>query len=188
MKHPLLHLTEQCPLIAAVKDEEGLCKALEHDCKIIFLLYGDIVNITGIVHRIHEVGKIAVVHLDLISGLSTKEVAVDFLHQQVGANGIISTKHNLIRRGKELGMLTVLRVFVLDSMSLKNVEKSNQFAKPDLIEILPGVMPKIVKQLKSTVCVPIICGGLIADKEDVMDALGAGAIAVSTTNPSIWSL
>ena len=41
-----------------------------------------------------------------------------------------------------------------------------------------------VRQLVSAV----IAGGLIADKEDVMGALEAGAVAVSSTNPGVWEL
>ncbi|MEG2499451.1 MAG: glycerol-3-phosphate responsive antiterminator, partial [Oscillospiraceae bacterium] len=32
----------------------------------------------------------------------------------------------------------------------------------------------------------IIAGGLITDKEDVMNALSAGAVAVSSTNSAVW--
>ena len=35
---------------------------------------------------------------------------------------------------------------------------------------------------------PVIAGGLITDKEDVTGALGAGAVAVSTTNPAVWAM
>lgn len=47
-------------------------------------------------------------------------------------------------------------------------------------------MPKIIKKLCSTVNVPIIAGGLISDKEDVMNALNAGAVAISVTNQRVW--
>lgn len=33
---------------------------------------------------------------------------------------------------------------------------------------------------------PVLAGGLIADKEDVMAALRAGAMAISTTNQQVW--
>lgn len=36
------------------------------------------------------------------------------------------------------------------------------------------MMPKILKQICKTSKVPVIAGGLISDKEDVMGALGAG--------------
>ncbi|NLM61842.1 MAG: glycerol-3-phosphate responsive antiterminator, partial [Clostridiales bacterium] len=33
---------------------------------------------------------------------------------------------------------------------------------------------------------PIIAGGLISDKEDIITALAAGAIAISSTNHDVW--
>ena len=49
-------------------------------------------------------------------------------------------------------------------------------------------MPKIIRRVVQAVGKPVIAGGLISDKEDVTGALGAGAVAVSTTNPSVWAM
>lgn len=57
-----------------------------------------------------------------------------------------------------------------------------------MIEILPGLMPKIIRRISRLVKVPVIAGGLISEKEDVVAALAAGATAVSTTNPSVWEM
>lgn len=56
------------------------------------------------------------------------------------------------------------------------------------MEVLPGLMPKIIRQLCRTTGKPVIAGGLISDKEDVTGALGAGAVAVSSTNPAVWAM
>lgn len=53
--------------------------------------------------------KMAVGHVDLIGGLSSREIAVDFIKNNTEADGIISTKPALIRRGKELSLFTVMR-------------------------------------------------------------------------------
>lgn len=73
-------------------------------------------------------------------------------------------------------------------MSYENIVKQIANAKPDMLEILPGVMPKIIRRLSKTVKVPVIAGGLILDREDVMNALSAGAISVSSTNPEVWKM
>ena len=140
--------------------------------------------------RIHQAGKIAMAHIDLITGLSSKEVSVDYICKNIHADGIISTKASMINRAKKLGMYTVLRFFLIDSMAIKNIENlENQHEQlPDVVEVLPGLMPKILKQICKTSKVPVIAGGLISDKEDVMGALGAGAAAVSTTNQKVWEL
>ncbi len=180
------------PIIAAVKDDKGLDTALTEDVEIIFVLYGDICTIPGIVHRIKEAGKVAMVHVDLITGLNNSEdVCLDFIKNSTEADGIITTKSNLIAHARELGLNTVLRYFILDSMALQNIEKQAQGSgvKPDIIEFLPGiVLPKMIRRINKVSRVPIIAGGLIADKEDVVNALDAGAMAISSTNENVWGL
>ena len=187
MEYNLYHAIEACPVIAAVKDEEGLRLVTQLDNRVVFVLAGDLLSIGDIIRRLREAGKMVIVHIDLIQGLAGKEIAVDFLKAQ-GAHGIITTKPTLVKRGRELDMCTILRFFVLDSMSLKNMEKSARECRPDLIEILPGVMPKVIAAIHERQSIPLICGGLIMDKGDVMDALKAGAMAISTSNPQLWSI
>ena len=180
------------PIIAAVKDDEGLRTALTEDVEIIFVLYGDICTIPRIVSEIKKADKVAMVHVDLITGLNnSKEVCLDFIKNNTEADGIITTKSNLISHARELELNTVLRYFILDSLALQNIEKQARTPgiKPDLIEFLPGiVLPKMIRRINKVSRVPIIAGGLIADKEDVMNALDAGALAISTTNPDVWGL
>lgn len=183
---------ESNPIIAAVKDDNGLEVALTEDIEIIFVLYGDICSIPTIVDKIKKAGKVAMVHVDLITGLNnSKDVCLDFIKNNTKADGIITTKSNLIQHARELELNTVLRYFILDSLALQNIEKQARSPgiKPDIIEFLPGiVLPKMIKRINKVSRVPIIAGGLIADKEDVMNALDAGALAISTTNHDVWEL
>ena len=184
----LLELLAAGPVIAAVKDQEGLAQALASDVSVLFLLYGDILTIRDTVARVREAGKLAFVHLDLIEGLANREISADFIARSTAADGVISTKPALTRRARELGLVAIQRIFLLDSMALKNVERHFSRESADLVEVLPGLMPKIIRQLCRTTGRPIIAGGLITDKEDVTGALGAGAVAVSSTNPAVWSM
>lgn len=177
---------EECPIIAAIKDMDGLNRCLESESNIIFVLFGDICNIAHIVDTIKKTGRIVIVHIDLINGLSSKEISVDFIKNNTNADGIISTKIALIKKAKELGLYTVLRFFIIDSMAFENIKKQSEVVKPDFIEILPGVMPKVIEKIKNISSVPIIAGGLIADKDDVMAALSGGAVSISTTNHEVW--
>ena len=183
---------EMNPIIAAVKDDEGLDKALHEDVEIIFVLYGDICTISDITRKIKKADKVAMVHVDLITGLNnSKDVCLDFIKHNTQADGIITTKSNLIPHAKELELNTVLRYFILDSLALQNIEKQARSSgiKPDIIEFLPGIiLPKMIKRINKVSRVPIIAGGLIADREDVMNALDAGAMAISTTNVDVWGL
>ena len=56
---------------------------------------------------------------------------------------------------------------------------------PHFIEIVPGVIPKIVKKFAAGP-VPIIAGGLIETRQEVTAALSSGALAISTGCKDLW--
>ena len=151
----------------------------------LFVLYGEICKIGESGGRLKKAGKVVIIHLGRITGLSSKEVAVDFLKQVTHADGIISTKPAIIRKAREEEMFAIMRFFVIDSIAFESIEKQTENVRPDMIEVLPGVMPKIIKKICRQSRVPVIAGGLIADKEDIMGALGAGAISISTPNQKV---
>lgn len=186
-KNDLLELLADGPVIAAVKDEAGLTAALGSDVSVLFLLYGDILSLAETVKRAHGAGKTVFVHLDLIEGLSAKEIIVDFIAGSTAADGVISTKTALTRRARERGLVSIQRFFLLDSMAFQNIER-HAVQDSDLIEVLPGLMPKMIRRVARVTGKPVIAGGLISDKEDVTAALGAGAVAVSSSNPEVWKM
>lgn len=188
MEHILKEKLEDCPVVAAVRDEKGLDQALDSECGVIFILFGDLLNIEEVIRRVKEAGKLAMVHMDLIGGLGAKDVSVDFIRQNTKADGIITTKPQLIKHAKEVGLLTILRLFLLDSMAYENIGRQCAACHPDCIEVLPGVLPKVIRRICKQERTPVIAGGLMADKEDIMTALQAGAISVSATNPELWFL
>ena len=190
MGREFVEAIEAAPIVAAVKDDSGLEMSLTSDVDAVFILYGDICTISDIVAKVKDSGKIAMVHMDLINGLSPRDISTDFIRKYTRADGIITTKSNLITHAKEIGLATVLRHFVLDSMALINIERQSHTGResqPDMIEILPGIIiPKMIRKICSMSRVPVICGGLIQDKEDVMHALASGATAISTTSSEVW--
>ena len=180
VKHYFYQALEENPIIAAIKnmDDLELCCSLE-EIRVVFV---------RIVKRLKDAGKIAIVHVDLIVGLSSKEIVVDFIKMSTEADGIISTKVPLIRRGNELNFITVQRCFLLDSMAYENLRQQQHQVKPDYIEVLPGIMPQVISKMCKVSKAPIIAGGLISEKESVMSAISAGAMAVSSTNHEVWKL
>lgn len=185
MKKAFREALENSPVIAAIKDEEGLKKCLTSESQVVFILYGDILTIPQIVQTVKSSGKLAMVHIDLIAGLSNKEVSVDYLKKYTLADGIITTRPNLINHAKDIGFYTILRFFLIDSMAYENIERQVKFTKPDVIEVLPA-MAKIVSKICAISPTPVIAGGLVSDKEDVITLLQAGVTSVSTTTKSLW--
>ncbi len=182
----VVELLEASPVIAAIKDEKGLTRCFASECQVVFILYGSVCSIGAIVEQVKAHQKTAIVHVDLIAGLSAKEVAVDFIRQHTRADGIISTKPLLVKRAMELGLVGILRTFLIDSMARSTIKKQVEAYHPNLVEILPGVMPGILKEIRGNTRIPMIASGLISSKRDVMAALQAGADAISTTKEELW--
>ena len=179
---------EDCPVIAAARDLEGLAHCCQSESGIVFILFGDVCTISEIVDHVKSAGKLAFVHMDLVNGLSSREISVDYIRKETNTDGILSTKQPRLRRGKELGLYNVDRFFVIDSAAYENVEKCTKAIRPDCVELMPGVMPKVIRQMAETLSVPVIAGGLISDKEDIIAALDAGAASISTTKEELWFL
>ena len=110
---------------------------------------------------------------------------MEFL-KRMDADGILTTKTNMIRPAKEAGLITVQRFFILDSHSVDTALDSIRIAKPDVVEIMPGVVVKKIKEFADKVNTPILVGGLLEFKEEVDAAIEAGATAVSTADRILW--
>lgn len=174
------------PILAAVKNEDDLRMSRSLKCKIIYVLYGDICNIKSIIETVHGMGKYAIVHIDLINGFSSKDICVDYMQQHAGADGIISTKPHLIKRARELGLFSVQRFWVMDAITYYNVAKYVKNAQPDIVDLMPAGLNKAIRYLNQEIDKPMMASGLVLDKEDVRNALDAGAIALSTANKDLW--
>ena len=82
------------PIIAAINNDKLLLEAEKCEIDVVFVLYGTILTLPGIVERLKAKDKTVIVHADLITGLSSKEVAVDYIATNTKADGIISTQAN----------------------------------------------------------------------------------------------
>lgn len=176
------------PIIAGVKDMSNLDDALKSDCEIIFLLCGTIFDLKETVNKARKVGKLIFIHVDLLDGFSKDATALKYISSEIRPDGIISTKNNLLKVAKSLGLLTVQRVFIIDSLSIETAVKASQMINPDAIEIMPGIMPRIIKKLSNNLEVPVIVGGLVSEESDVKIALECGALGVSTSSKEIWGM
>ena len=150
------------------------------------VLSADLLTVAQRVAQAHEKGKLLLVHMDLAEGIGKDRTGIRYL-AQCGADGIISTRAQIIRMAKEQNLLTVQRFFALDSKGMESIEDMLRSSSPDLMEIMPGVIAKAITRFSSG-NVPVIAGGLIQTKQEVTEALGSGAAAVSTGCEALWYL
>ena len=182
-----VRLLEENPIIAAVKNEEELKLALNSEVQVIFVLFGDILEIKSISKKIDSSNKVGIIHIDLVEGITGKEAAIKYLKKETKFKGVISTKPQVVKYAKSYGLLGIQRVFVFDTRSLNNAIK-HLGAECDAIEVLPGIIPKVIRKLSEKSNKPIVSGGLIETKEEVITALKSGATCVSTTRKEIWTM
>ena len=153
---------------------------------VIFLLYSSIMNLESYIKKAHEAGKKIFIHMDFVEGVGKDRAGMEFL-KSIEADGILTTKTNMIRPAKDCGLITVQRFFIVDSHSVDTAVESIRIAKPDVVEIMPGVVEKKIKEFAQKVSMEILTGGLIEFKSDVDMAINAGATAVSTASRELWN-
>jgi glycerol uptake operon antiterminator len=176
------------PIIADVRDESDLDTALESGVNIVFILKADIFNIVAMVERIRRRGKEAFVHLDFLEGLGKDHKAIDYIAENIKPDGIITTSSSHVKYAKQKGLFTIQRFFMVDSLSYETTIKTVGSVCPDMVEIMPGVIPGVLGRLNEVVKIPVIAGGLVTSKDDIIQILKAGAIGVSTARKELWLL
>ena len=176
------------PVIASVRTCEAAEIASKSSVAAIFILGGSILTLPEIVKRAHADGKYAFVHIDLAEGLGRDDAAVEWCARNLHADGLISTRPQLLRKASESGMVTIQRLFLMDSSSFEHGKKLLKNTPPDMAEVLPGIAPKAVHQLCEALNKPVIAGGMITEKNEIIAALDAGALAVSVSDEKLWNL
>ncbi|MEN3183760.1 MAG: glycerol-3-phosphate responsive antiterminator, partial [Atribacterota bacterium] len=64
-----------------------------------------------------------------------------------------------------------------------------QEVKPTAVEVLPGIIfPRIRSCIPLDGFPPVICGGFIRKRKEVLDILKSGALAVSTSAKELWKI
>lgn len=173
------------PVVAALMDKNW-STAMASSAEIIFLFKASIMTLNDRVAEAHSKNKKLLVHADLIDGISKDKAGLEYL-KTLGVDGIISTRNQLIHFAKEIGLFTVQRLFIIDSMSVKTIQDSVDFAKPDIIELMPAFVSKVIKNFTAG-DIPVIAGGLISTKEEVLQVLEYGVISVSTSESTLWDI
>lgn len=181
MNKQFLDELKKNPIIPAIRTTKDLEHALKSKSKVVFLLNSDILEFSKEISVLKKAGKYVFIHTDLINGLSTSPFSIEYINKVSAPYGILTTKRPLITKAKALNLLSILRVFALDSTSITSAIKLIKDTSPDAVEVLPGTSTKAVKLLKSQVATPIITGGLVDTKEEVEKALKAGAAGISTS-------
>ncbi|WP_255822163.1 glycerol-3-phosphate responsive antiterminator [Halobacillus shinanisalinarum] len=171
------------PAIKHMKEFESL---LESTSEYIILLDTRLGLLKKIVNAGQKAGKKVLIHVDLVQGLKADDYGMEFLGREVKPDGVISTRSTVIQRAKKYELITVQRLFLIDSQAIEHNVQIIKKAQPDYVEVLPGILPGMIQEVKDRLGVPVIAGGLIRTMEEVDEAIQSGASAVTTSRTELW--
>lgn len=172
---------------AAVRTSEDLDVAIKSKSEVIFLLKSDILTLEEKIKKIHDAKMKICVHVDFMEGIGKDRSGINYI-KNLGVDYISSTRTNIIRMGKDAGIKTIQRFFIIDSHSVSTAVDTIKQSKPDIVEVMPGVVTKKLAEISDLIDVPVIVGGLVETEDEVIDAIKAGAILVSSGRRELWEL
>ncbi|WP_027963722.1 glycerol-3-phosphate responsive antiterminator [Halalkalibacillus halophilus] len=180
-----MNLQEQkiLPAIKSMKDFERMLKS---NYKYGVFLELHISQVKPVMKLANQHNKKMFLHVDLIQGLKNDEYAAEYLCQEVKPYGLVSTKASVILIAKKKGIKAIQRIFILDSNALQRSVAQVKKTQPDYIEILPGLVPKIIQEIHEETKTEVFAGGLIDTPNEVNQALIAGATAITTSDINLW--
>lgn len=173
-------------IIPAARTIKQFDEVVKSDFDYIVLLEVHLSHLKALKQEADRHGKKLIIHADLIHGLKTDNFAADFLCNDIRPTGIISTRSNMILKAKSRGILAIQRVFLIDTIALEKSYSLLKQSAPDFIELLPGVIPDMIDEVYKQTGIPVITGGLIRTKEQMDAAFAAGAVAITTSNKTLW--
>jgi glycerol uptake operon antiterminator len=173
------------PCCAAIVDGARLPIALASRAPAIFVLRGNGLDLADLVRRVHDAGKLVAVHLDLVDGLKADHWGVVWLARS-GVDAVITSHGQLMQVIRNEGVTAIHRLLLSRREHLENALGALERSRPDIVEILPGVILPAVVGMLPRLSTPMLAGGFIRTPSDARAALKAGAIGVTTSSEALW--
>lgn len=175
------------PCCAAIVDGARLEAALASRAQVVFVLRGNGLELNTLVQRVHDAGKLIAVHLDLVDGLKADHWGVSWL-ARTGVDAVITSHGQLASVIRNEGATAIHRLLLSRREHLDTAVAALARSRPDIVEILPGVILPAITKLLPPLQIPMLAGGFIRTPFDARAALGAGAIGVTTSSEALWDM
>lgn len=177
------------PIIASIINPDTLEIALAAPTRTLYLMIGNPLTLPDYLKRAQDRGKLCIVNMDFLEGLTRDRSAVEFLAIH-GAAGIVSTRMETLKAAQGIGLKTVQRTFAIDHAAVTVTQKSLAAFQPDAVEVLPAIIaPRVGRHFRAVHPeLVIVAGGLIESVKEIEDILAGGVNAISTSDPRLWMI
>lgn len=173
-------------IIPALRRSEDISHLVESTASKVFLMFGELSLLPRSVQQLKKLGKKVYLHCDLMKGLSHDKEALTYIADHIQPAGIITTKGHMIKHAKSLGLEAILHLFIIDTNALTTGIEKITSTKPHGIEIMPGLMPDVVREIHKHTSAPLYVGGLVKTHEQAAALLDAGATGVVSGHTPLW--
>ncbi|WP_018905704.1 glycerol-3-phosphate responsive antiterminator [Variovorax paradoxus] len=175
------------PIIATLYGTEQIDAFLDSPSEIAIVANVELRKLHAVVGTVTRADKIVIVNIDSCEGISPDKGGVEYL-AEIGTTGLVSTRVATIQRANRAGLMTMQKVFVTDRSTWPRSVKAVEQSDPNLVQLMPAPMLPHIAMKERNALPPIIASGFVSTPHDVRSALGAGAVAVSTSDAFIWGL
>ena len=126
------------------------------------------------------------INVDLVGGVSADASALRFLSGRI--EGVISTHRHVIELARETDLLTIHRLFAIDSGAVELGGGEADPARTTSLRRNPPALayPKVAPAYPELLKRPVLAGGLLKSLEDISSILAGGVAAVSTSHQKLW--
>lgn len=172
-------------IIPSVRELRYLSLACKTTSPLVLLTNTNIGNLKSQVAYVHKHHKKACVQLEMIDGLANNQTAIRLLKQLFKVDAISTTNIMSANAAKKIGIYSIFRFFLIDSVSLSRsltILKNSQF---DAIELLPSYCSIVFYPQIHDVVRPnttFIAGGFIRTQRQIDEMFQHGINAVSTSD------
>ncbi len=170
------------PVIPVITSMKGLEAFLLTPLKVFILQDVHINHLKDMVNLAHEYQREVIVHIELIQGLANDEFGAQFLIQQIHVDGVISSKPKIIEMTLKNHCLGILRLFIMDSKSIKRSLQIVESVKPDVVEFLPALIYEIFPSFIKDIQAEVWAGGLVQNETQIQAILKTGVKRITLSN------
>src|SRR5699024_6349144 len=134
-------------VLPAVRNMKDFDRALASSHDTIILLESHLSQLKNLVNYTKRAHKDILLHFDLIQGLQANVYGMEFLLREVKPDGILSTRAKGISLARRHPLMAIQPMCLVDTLALEDTAKPVARCRPDCIEVLPGLMPSMIKKL-----------------------------------------
>jgi glycerol uptake operon antiterminator len=172
------------PSARSMEELENVIENSKHE--LIMVKFGNVNTLPGIMRYLKANRRKVMLHQDSLRGVARDHQGLEFL-ANLQVDYLITTKPQLVKGIRKLGMQPILCLFLIDSDALRTGLRSIGDMAPDAVIVMPSSVPKrAVLEIKRKARVPVIGGGMAFDEEAIQDARKNGFHAVAASKDNLW--